>query len=61
MDDNNISRMNIELTQAEQKAFADLIAAGYPFPAKTKIGVIRKMLRDVWPIVFDDKEFPKDG
>lgn len=53
-------RKQFELTPAEDQALAHLIAAGYPFPAESEVGVIRKMLRDVWNLVFPDKPFPQE-
>jgi len=49
-----------EVTSGEEQALAELIAVNYPFPATTEVAVFRKMLRDVWKLVFPDRPFPKD-
>jgi len=51
-------RKNYELSPAEDEALTRLIAVDYPFPATSEVGVIRKMLRQVWKIVFPNEPFP---
>lgn len=51
-------RINLELSPAEERAMKQLIEAGYAFPSNTKIGVVRKMLRDTWEVQFPDTPFP---
>lgn len=53
-------RKNYELSPAEDEALARLVAADYPFPSTSEIGVIRKMLRQVWKIVFPNEPFPSN-
>lgn len=51
-------RKSYELSPAEDLALAKLLEAGYPFPSTSEVGVIRKMLRDVWKTVFPNESFP---
>jgi len=46
------------LSPAEDQALRELIDAGYAFPAKTEIGVIRRMLLDAWKQTFPGVPFP---
>lgn len=53
-------RKQFILTPAEDLALAKLVAADYPFPATTQTGVIKKMLHEVWAVVFPNQPFPTD-
>jgi len=48
-----------DLTQEEKAALALLAKHGYAFPAKTKIGVLRLMLKNAWDEKFPGKELGK--
>lgn len=49
----------IKLTPSEWEAFDILVREGYSFPADSRVGAIRKMLRKTWEEQFPETPFPK--
>jgi len=53
-------RKNFMVTPAEDKALAELVRAGYPFPAESEVGALRKMIRQAWKDTFPGIPFPQE-
>lgn len=50
----------LKLEPSEWEAFDILVREGYAFPADSRVGAIRKMLRETWKKQFPDVPFPRE-